>query len=187
MRVPRRVAIIATVVLAGCGLTACSPASAPLASHLDLAGGSGTVTVLDPGDLSNLSVQVSSHLFASSALAFVATPGGLDALVDDAQAATAPLLVAGPGVAGELERLGVETVVSAEPDAVGDVGGRPVVGVEPDGVDPTLAPGDGPTESAGAVVLLTDGEVDAAAKTVVDTNVGLAAGSSVALPGATRA
>ena len=182
MRVAHRIAIVIPVILAAAGLSACSTEAAPLTSNLEFAPSAHSVTVLDPKDASSASIATSGALFDASDVAFVAAPDSIDALADDAAAGGAPLLVAGPGLAAELDRLGVETVATLSPDAVGDVGERTVVTLAAEGIDPTVAPAE-TQAAAGSSVLITDGEVDAAVRTAVETNLGIASGASASLPG----
>ena len=184
MRVARRAALVLSFALAGTGLTACSSEDAPIQSNLQLADAGAAPVVIDASDASAASIATSNQLFASSELAYVATPETIEALADDAQANRAPLLVAGSGLAAELDRLGVTTVAAVEPDAVGDLGDRATVAVNPDGVDPAVSPASA-TEQAPAsnVVLLTDGDVDPSVAAAVQANVDVVGGSTTSLPG----
>lgn len=95
------------------------------------------LAVLPSDDPAAASVQASGSVFAASDLAFVAAAEQVEALADDAIDAGAPLLVDGPGVAQELDRLGVTTVVVAAGSATPAISeGRLIIeldaGAEPD-------------------------------------------------------
>ncbi|WP_282827144.1 hypothetical protein [Gulosibacter sediminis] len=134
-------------------------------------------------DPSAASISVSTALFETSDLAFVATAQHAGELADDAVAAGAPLLVDGPSLGGELERLGVTTVVTANDDEV-DPGGVSVISIDA-AADPasTEVPQLSWTEEPAPAVLFTeDGEVPDAALVPAAT-LAAVGGSVEALPG----
>ncbi|UQN14577.1 hypothetical protein [Gulosibacter sp. ACHW.36C] len=138
---------------------------------------------LDVDDPSAASIAASAALFETSELAFVATAEHAGELADDAIAAGAPLLVAGPDLGGELDRLGATTVVTANGDEV-ELSGVTEVSVDAS-ADPasTEVPKLNRTQDPAPAVLFTeDGAVPDAAAAPAAT---LAAvrGTIEALPG----
>lgn len=180
MRAARRLAVAIPSLLVAAGLSACSGQSAPSA-NTEVAPAAPTPILLDAHDASAASIAASGALFSSSDLAFVATPETVEDLVDDAHAAAAPLLIAGPGLADELARLDVATVAAVDPAAIGDVAGRTVITVAADGVDPQVAPAESAT-AGGSSVLLTDGSVDQGVQSAVAANVEIAGGTTASMP-----
>lgn len=98
-----------------------SPTPEPVATEPRVPG--EPTTVLDAADAAARSVAASEALFAGAPVALLAAADDVAAQLSAAAAAVAlgvPVLVDGPGVEDELERLGVEAVVTvgevAEPD-----------------------------------------------------------------------
>ena len=195
-RTPRNVsARLAAALAATLGLAAlagCSPTEERLTASLapDPAG----TAVLAPDDPAAAALGASERLFAASDLVFVAADPAADALVDDAVAAGAPLLVTGPALAGELERLGARVVVHAEGDVPEGLDG----GIRLVPIDAALPPaetgapalervpadgaaeqGDGATGAPGVALYTADGEAPPALAATVEA----AGGTRVALPG----
>ncbi|NLT27112.1 MAG: hypothetical protein GXX90_10820 [Microbacteriaceae bacterium] len=113
--IARTAAALAAPLLVIAGLAGCAPAERPLVAELRAE--AAEPLVLDAADASAASIAASERRYAASGLAVVASEPLVAGLVDDAVAAGAPLLVAGPGLADELGRLGVEVVVHADGDA----------------------------------------------------------------------
>jgi hypothetical protein len=138
---------------------------------------------LDVDDPSAASIAASAALFETSELAFVATAEHAGELADDAVAAGAPLLVDGPDLGGELDRLGVTTVVTANGDEV-DPGGVTEVSIDAT-ADPasTDVPKPHRTKDPAPAVLFTeDGAVPDAALVPAAT-LAAVGGTVEALPG----
>ncbi|WP_206446563.1 hypothetical protein [Agrococcus sp. KRD186] len=144
--------------------------------------------VLPGDDASATSIAASERLLEASDVVFVASAPRADDLAEAAVAAGAPLLVAGPGIAAELERLGATTIVALAGDDVGALSEQS----ERIDLDPAVPSGaqDLPAvevvQPAPPVVLLTDStaaaddhDVTAAAETVVRA----ASGTTADLPG----
>jgi hypothetical protein len=140
-------------------------------------------------DASAASVGASARLLEASDVAFLASAAHADDLAEIAVAAGAPLLVAGPGVAGELERLGATRIVALAGDEVGALSAQ----IERFDLDPAVRssqqrlPAIEVAQAAPPVVLLTDSaaaaqvaaDVAAAAETVVRA----ASGTTADVPG----
>lgn len=186
MRIARLIAVVAVPALATVGLSGCA-LFGPTA-EVAFAEVAGPV-VADPRDPSAASIAASRQLFASSQLALVATGDSIAELADDAARLRVPLLVDGPGLAAELERLGVETVGrAAGPQASGAAGWQELDGlVDVVELDPAAVDGAGlprvrvTAESPGAVLVTDGGTLDGDVYAAVSANVSAAAGTAVEL------
>lgn len=154
------------------GLARSVTAGAAVAVLLGLAacsGGSGDGTaepareapasaVIPGDDAAAASVQLTSALFETADAAVVATEQDAPSLVDESTEAGLPMLVGtGPEVAQELDRLGVETIVTASGTDLGETAGdREVVEVDPAADDYDSLPDGAAPEQAPEVTVLVD-------------------------------
>ncbi|SFS17996.1 hypothetical protein SAMN04487783_2476 [Agrococcus baldri] len=145
--------------------------------------------VLPGDDASAASVAASERLLEASDVIFLASASRADDLAETAVATGAPLLIAGPGVADELARLGATSVVALAGDDLGTLNGQ----LERFDLDPAVPPAEQDlpaievTQPAPPVVLLTDSaaaaDVSADATAAAETVVRAASGTTADLPG----
>lgn len=160
---PRQSIFRAALALIGVAipLAAVAGCSAHDTLHAQARAEASPAAVLDVDDPSGASVSASKATFESSQLVFVATAERAPDLVDDAITAGAPLLVDGPELASELQRLGVQVVVTANGDSpeLPD-GGLETLSIDAS-ADPTSTdvPSLARTDPAAPAVLFAPGDV----------------------------
>ncbi|MGO2584151.1 hypothetical protein ACTXKH_14095 [Brachybacterium tyrofermentans] len=153
--------------------------------QVDVVDTAPTSTVVPDEDASQTALALSASLFTSADGAIVATEDTVDALAPLSAASGLPLLIGtDQAVADEIERLGADTVVTAEGTDVSALGdGLDVVKIDPSADDADDLPGITSDDEAPAFSMFVDPDRTGPAQTVARAEVEAAGGTISEMPG----
>ncbi|MGO2021880.1 MAG: hypothetical protein ACTH2N_05900, partial [Brachybacterium tyrofermentans] len=153
--------------------------------QVDVVDTAPTSTVVPDEDASQTALALSASLFTSADGAIVATEDTVDALAPLSAASGLPLLIGtDQAVADEIERLGADTVVTAEGTDVSALGdGLDVVKIDPSADDADDLPGITSDDEAPALSMFVDPDRTGPAQTVARAEVEAAGGTISEIPG----